>query len=82
MKEMILQYLHTCSVHDFQKIAKKYSITCSEKDLQNLYVFVQNHANELLDGDELCFQILKKQIQPDLYEKLYSYYQILKEKYL
>ena len=60
---------------DMEAFAKNHNIIYTDEELSIVYQFLQDHFEELLNGDEDSFHVLSEKISPILYENLFQLYQ-------
>lgn len=82
LEKMILHYLPQITMDDLRRFADENSISYTEKELEIVYFFLKEHAVELLHKNTKCLSLLEKQIRPELYQKLFSFYQYYSSQYL
>ena len=82
MKEWIQNNISRLKKDDLRKVAKIYSISYQEEELDIIYQFIQNHYQDLLDQNTYVFEELKDKISSNLYKQILQIYMELKQKYL
>lgn len=81
-KDLIKKYIGRITPQDIKAYATNIKIPITEEESSIIHKFIATHWQELLDGQTDCFELLKKELRPDLYTQVVALYKENKFKYL
>ena len=78
--DLIQKYVNHLSISDLKNLAKQYSITYTEEELDIIYHFIKEEYMALYHRKIEVFQKIKSRISPTLYHQLLNLYTIYSKK--
>lgn len=80
MKKLILDYIKLISKEDIKKFADKNNITLSSKEINNIFILLQN-KNILDYSDDAYLELINNNIESHNTKKVYKLLMEYKKKY-
>lgn len=81
LNNYIKQYINKITKDDIEKFSKKENVPLTKKELDNIYNFIKDNKNILLEKRYELLDKIKDKVEPTTYLKIKELFYIYENKY-